>query len=161
MTMPMKPRPFGGPHEALADAMDQIGVAAGQGAEAGVPVAAAFLGVSKFTLYKQLDPDNETTELSWPRLWQLVDRYKCRAPVEALADLIGCKLVTLPRTGAATTEVSALLHIAKESTEVLSTGWAALADNKLTAGEKRNLRKQISDAVEALLELDARLEGDA
>lgn len=77
-----------------------------------------------------------------------------------LARATGHKLVKLPRAMAAEAPVPALLSIAKESTEVVATGWDALADGKITASERAVLRKQIADALEALLELDARLEAD-
>jgi len=155
---PMKPRRPGGPHDALAQAMTEIGLAEGQGADAGVPIAAAFEGVSVFTLYKQLDPDNATTEFSWPRLWRLVDRYKCRAPVEALASLIGCRLVDMPKARAAEALVPALLHMVREGTEAAAAGFAAAEDGVITVKEARHLRGELGEALQAILELDARLE---
>lgn len=77
-----------------------------------------------------------------------------------LARATGHKLVKLPRAMAAEAPVPALLSIAKESTEVVSTGWDALADGQITPKERGKMRKEIADAVEALLELDARLEAD-
>lgn len=157
---PMKPRQPGSAYEALEHTVEEIGRGAGTDGWGGNKIAADFLGVKPTTFNHLLDPDHTTGELSFVRVAQLVDHFQVQAPAKFLAELVGCKLVSVPRTGVATTEVSALLHIAKESTEVLSTGWAALADGELDDKERREWRKQIGDAVEALLELDARLEGD-
>lgn len=156
---PMKPRQPGSAYEALEHAVEEIGRKAGTDAWGGNKIAADFLGIKPTTFNHLLDPDHVTGELSFVRVAQLSDHFQLQAPVRFLADLVGCKVVTVPRTGIADTEVSALLHIAKESTEVLSTGWTVLADGKLDEVERREWRRQIGEAVEALLELDARLEG--
>lgn len=71
-----------------------------------------------------------------------------------LARATGHTLVKLPRPMAAEAPIPALISIAKESTEVVSTGWEALADGRITPVERTVLRKQIADALEALLALD-------
>jgi hypothetical protein len=155
---PMKPRVPGSAHECLEMTIAEIGEGQGTDAWGGSKLAADFLGVKPTTFNHLLDPDHSTGELSFVRVGQLVAHFKPLTPARFLAGLADCRLARVPRSGAATTEEQALLSIAKESTEVLATGWAALADGNISTSEARLMRRQISEAVEALLELDARLE---
>lgn len=154
----MKPRRAGGPHDVLARMFGEIAAAEGAGPEAGVQIAAEFEGVSVFTLYKQLDPDQAGSELSFVRLWRLVAKFGSRAPAAALAELVGCRLVALPKRMAAEAPTAALISIARETTEVVAKGWDAVADGELTPREARALRPEVREAINALLEFDARLE---
>lgn len=155
---PMKPREPGSAHEALELTIKELGERSGTDEWAASKLAADFLNIKPSTFNHLLDPDHSTGELSFARVWQLVAHFKLKTPARFLAAALGCKLVQLPRTGVATTEEAALLSIAKESTEVLATGWAALADGALHLEEVREMRRQIAEALEALCELDARLE---
>ena len=155
---PMKPRQPGSAHEALELMVAEIGEGQGTDAWGGSKLAADFLNIKPTTFNHLLDPDHLTGQLSFARVAELVAHYRAVAPIRFLAGLVGCKVVKLPRVGVATTEPNALLSIAKDSTEVLATGWAARADGELSPAEAREMRKQIGEAVEALLELDARLE---
>ena len=77
-----------------------------------------------------------------------------------LARATGHMLVRLPRPMAAETPARALISIAQESTEVLGTGWDAVADGVVTPTERAVLRRKIADMLEAALALDARLAAD-
>lgn len=147
---PMKPREPGSPHEMLALTMGEAG---------GVEAVARFEGVSVFTLYKQLDPDAEPpSNFPVTRLSRLVRHFGARAPADYFAGLIGHRLVPIEKAMAAQTEMSALIAIAKECTDVLQHGYAALADGTLTVSEIAEWRRQIREAQQALAACDARLE---
>lgn len=155
---PLKPREPGSAAEALSEMMEEIGRQHGTDGWSGIKIAADFLGIAPSTLSHLLDPDHPTGELSFRRVAQLTSRFRLKAGARFMAAQLDAKVVALPRSGVAETQVSALLSIAKESTEVVATGWAALADGVMNKAEARELRRQIGEAVEALLELDARLE---
>lgn len=95
---PMKPRDVGGPHEMLVEAMAEIGVAAGDPAH-GVEAAANFLGLSHWTLRKQMDPD-QGGDVGFVRLVQLAAHFKLTSVAHYFAALAGGMFVPLLPTGA-------------------------------------------------------------
>lgn len=84
----------------------------------------------------------------------------CGRPVvtAALAELSGCALVPLPAFREAESDMEALVTAARESTEAVAAAWAALSDGVVTPAERRTLRREVREAVAALMALDARLE---
>jgi len=154
----MKPREVDGPHDVLARMMGEIGQVAGR-PDAGVDVAAKFEGVTKFTLYKQLDPENASGgEMSFVRVWRLVSHFRPRAVAEAFAALIRCRLVALPRARAAEMDLRALNALQREASEAMGTLLAAMADGKITKAEARACMAEIDQSLEAHSEIRARLE---
>lgn len=155
---PMKPRLLGGPHDCLAVTMAQIAAAEGQPAEAGVMIAAAFEGVSHFTLYKQLDPGNGKSEFSWVRLARLVSKFKVKAPAQYLAELAGYDLVNRRRPAISNSPLAALKVTVKETHEAID----AIAEIELSGGgasaaKRRAAVQQIDEGIEALIEARARI----
>lgn len=86
----VKRKQLGSVHAAIERMFAEIGAVCGGD---GIGESADFLGISKWTLYKQADPDSPTTELSLLRAGQLSERYGVLALAEWLADRVGCDLV--------------------------------------------------------------------
>lgn len=86
----------------------------------------------------------------------------CGRPVltAALAELAGCALVPLPAWRAAVSGLDALVAAARETSEAVAAGWAAHSDGVVTPAERETLKRELRDAVAALLALDARLDDD-
>lgn len=93
----MKPRKVGGPHELLVEAMAEIGVATKDPAH-GIERAADFLGMSHWTLRKEIDPDQKG-ELSFVRASMLASKFKVAAFAHYFAALAGGIFVSLRPTG--------------------------------------------------------------
>lgn len=154
----MKPRKLGGPHDVLARMMSEIGHAAGH-PDGGVELAAEFEGVSKFTLYKQLDPDNLTGgEMSFVRVWRLCGRFGGRAVAEAFAALCGCRLVPLPPVKAAEMDLRAVNNLQRESSEAIGAILDAKADGRISQAEARVCREAALRMADAAMEAAARME---
>lgn len=86
----VKRKQLGSVHAAIERAFAEIGAASGRD---GLDEAADFIGVTKWVLYKQADPDSPNTELSLLRAGQLSERYGVLVLAEWLADRVGCDLV--------------------------------------------------------------------
>lgn len=82
---PMKPRAPGSAHDMLAKTMAEVGQRVSGD---GIAAVADLAGVSVFTLYKQLDPDNPA-EFSVARLALLARHFRTEAPAEFFATLAG------------------------------------------------------------------------
>lgn len=146
----MKPRVPGGPHDALARMIDQIAEAEGEAPEAGVRLAADAEGVSKFTLYKQLDPTAET-DMSFVRVARLVGRFGVTEPARYLAALAGFGLWKRSGRDWSDAPLAALASVTKEGSEAI----AAIAEVAglglgATAAQRAKAAKEIDDAIEAL-----------
>jgi hypothetical protein len=147
---PVKPRPAGGPHDALTRMMAQVAEAEGEAPEAGVLIAAEAEGVSKFTLYKQLDPDSGT-DMSFVRVARLVGRFGTIEPARYLARLAGYILLKGSGRDWSATPLAALASVTKEGSEAI----AAIAEVAglgagATATQRAKAAKEIDDAIEAL-----------
>lgn len=115
---PMKEREAGSAHDMLARAMVEAGARVGGD---GVAAAADFVGVSKFTLYKQMDPDN-SAEFSVARLALLARHWQLETPAEFFATLAGGAY--LPGVAAGDPRFSdltgaALAHLGEASREII------------------------------------------
>ena len=152
---PMKPRAANGPHAALADLMTQIAASQGEEPAVGVKLAADFEGISIFTFYKMLDPDQQA-EFSYTRVARLTAAFRAPAAAEHLAQLAGGMFVPLPEAAPAEADEAGLLKCARESTEALASAWAAKADGVVTPAERADVARHFNDAIAALLEMRAR-----
>lgn len=94
---PMKPRKIGGPHELLVDALAEIGVAAGDPTH-GVEIASDFLGMSHWTLRKEIDPDQKG-ELSFVRVSMLASKFRLATIAHYFASLAGGMFLSLRPLG--------------------------------------------------------------
>lgn len=138
----VKPREAGSAHEALAELVDGAG---------GAKVVANFEGVSVFTLYKMLDPDQPQSEVSFLRAARWSEHFKVLSAAHYLARLVGCVLVKLPDVALSGSKLGRLTGQAmKETAEVFSTLGDALDDGKLSAKELAKLESEIDEAQERL-----------
>ncbi|WEK50336.1 MAG: hypothetical protein P0Y66_22285 [Candidatus Kaistia colombiensis] len=85
---PYKTRAAGSLHDALARGMSQIATSVGMHETAGPQVAADFEGISKYTIYKALDPD-QRDDIGFGRVARLTSKFGMTAPAEFLATLAG------------------------------------------------------------------------
>lgn len=76
------------------------------------------------------------------------------------ADLLGFALFRRPSVALPASDEAGLLACARESTEALAAGWAALADGIRTDAERRHEIQQIDEAIASLLQRRAWLAGD-
>lgn len=95
---PMKPRPVGSIFEALVLAMGEIGEKAGRPAQ-GVEVAADFLGVTRFTLTHQTDPDDTKHTMDVRALGLLAQHFRLHALAHYFAAAAGGSFIPLPALG--------------------------------------------------------------
>ena len=77
--------------------------------------------------------------------------------VSAMARQLGFIAIKAPSVALATCDVTALCRMATESSEAVAEFGKARADGVITPAEAKAVRQQISEAVVAFLELDARL----
>jgi hypothetical protein len=148
----VKPREIGSAHEAMAALVDRAG---------GAKKVADFEGVSIFTLYKMLDPDQPKSEASFVRIARWSQHFQKLDAAHYLARLVGCVLVRLPDVALSGTRLGRLTGQAmKETADVFATLGDALDDSELTPAELVNLERQIDEAQEKLemLRLQARAE---
>jgi len=146
----MKPRH--GAHEALATMMEQIGESAGEQGASGVEVAAAFENLNKFTLYKELDPD-QPGEMSFSRVARLTSHFGAPAAAEHLARLCGHILVRMPTAENAAALTRGLAEFTREVGEALVEISTAMADGKMTPAEAKRTIKQLVDVQVKVTEL--------
>jgi len=157
---PMKPRRPEGPHEALALMMDQIGETAGN-PEAGVTMAATFEGVSRFTLYKELDPD-QPAELAFARVARLTAHFCVPAAAAHLARLCGHLMVPLPPGQGHELLASEMGHVATEIGQVITAIGRALGDDgRVDQAEARRILKEIREAMQSLAALAEAVKAEA
>jgi hypothetical protein len=93
----MKPRKVGGPHEMLVEAMAEIGIVQDDPTH-GVERAAEFLGMSHWTLRKEIDPDQKG-ELSFVRVSMLASKFKLATVAHYFASLAGGMFLSLRPAG--------------------------------------------------------------
>lgn len=158
----MKPRKIGGPHELLVEAMGEVGIAAGDPTH-GVEVAANFLGLSHWTLRKEIDPD-QNGELSFVRLVQLVRHFKLQTVAHYFASLAGGMFLPLLPTGMDAKWGELTGTTAEDMGRFTAEMVRDLADGKLTKAEARRCLKIHCELMRHQAELHAMLracaEGD-
>jgi hypothetical protein len=129
---PVKRRPRGSVHDAVARALEEIQERTG---EQGIAVAAATLGCSHSLLYKASDPDMEGVELSLLRAGILTEVHGLRSMAEWLADKAGCDLVERePAEAPAISEAMSSLGRCVQD----------LADGEISEADRIDLRAAIS-----------------
>lgn len=150
--------PLGGPHDALRTLMGEIGSAVEGTSDAGVRIAADFLGMNRGTLHRNLDADASEAEISFVRVAMLTDRFKTPAAAVFLARKLGCELVPIRPGIHAGTPLNALAHMVKETSEAVSAvaDWAQQPE-ATTRNRRRQVITEIDQAIEALLEVRARI----
>lgn len=146
----MKPRDPGGPHDALARMIEQIAEAEGESADAGMRIAANAEGISRSTLYKELNPD-QGGELSFVRVARLVGRFRVTEPARYLAALAGYTLWKKSERDWSSSPLSALAFVTKEGSEAI----AAIAEvaglgTGASVQQRTKAAREIDDAIEAL-----------
>jgi hypothetical protein len=109
------------------------------------------------------DEGEEQKKKRWFALDVVADLEAAKsAPVvtRVLADLLGFSLVKNPGVRASEDDVAGLCKIITESSEAAAVYGAAREDGKITRAERAAIRTKIDDAIEAFLELKARLDAD-
>lgn len=150
--------PLGGPHDALKGLTDEIGEKIEGSSDAGVRIAADFLGMARGTLNRNLDADMPEAELSFVKVSILTDKYQARSAAVYLARKLGCELVGFRPGHRAAMPLQALAHMVKETSEAVSAvaDWAQHPE-EMTRGKRKTVVTEIDEAIEALLEVRARL----
>ena len=111
---PMKPRRPGSLHDTLVDFGAAIAASEGESADAGPRLMADFLGLSVFTIYKYLDPDQKG-DLSLMQAAQLAARFPVPQLAEHFAQLAGGTFLAVKGAGTGQFESltgDALQHLA-------------------------------------------------
>jgi hypothetical protein len=152
---PMKPRKVGGPHELLVDALAEIGIGAGDPTH-GVEIAADFLGMSHWTLRKEIDPDQKG-ELSFVRVSQLASKFRLARVAEYFASLAGGIFLSLRMSGVETkwSELTgaAAIDMGRFTSEIVQD----LSDGKIDKVEASRCLKIHSELMRHHAELHAML----
>lgn len=146
-------------HEALDALMGEIEKKAGKN---GYEVAADFENVTKFTLYKQVDPDNPA-EMSFARVARLSAHFGVVSAIEYLADQVGYVVVPQCRVATDTNLASHMARVACESSQALQAMAEGIADQKYTKDELLRMKEELRDvrraSAAAELAVDAQLAG--
>jgi hypothetical protein len=138
----------GSPHETLRLMIEQAG---------GAKRAADFEGVSEFTLYKQLNPEDATTEMSYVRVSRIASKFSCTAPAEHMALLAKGRFVPDLVVDAAACDMTAICELAARSADALGEYAKARRDNDLTPDEARLIRKELHELLVSIHGADIRL----
>jgi hypothetical protein len=132
--------------------ISQVGLKEAGDEELGVPVAAAFLGITPSTLYKLMDPD-QGGDISFTRVCQISERYGVTAAAEHLSDCVG--LIATPGEVADDVENVARLmsRLTKGEGDLLSTFLEAWGDLHFDDGEKASMDAKLSEIIKCALTL--------
>lgn len=148
----------GSTYAALNAMVDEIGASAGT---SGSEAAGDFEDVTKFTILKQLDPDQARVEMSFARVVRLSKHFGVMAALKHFAEQMGCVVVPRAVTSADACFIGLLTKVAKESGDTLTAVSAALADQHVDESELLKIKqeaRQLREAACALeLAADARL----
>lgn len=132
-------------HEALDALMVEIEAKTGTN---GYQAAADLEDVTKFTIYKQVDPDTNV-EMSFARVVRLSRHFGAMAALNHLAGQMGC--VVVPR-GEAVADANLITHLsalACESSQAIEAIAVGIADQDLDADELTRIAKEARDLREA------------
>jgi hypothetical protein len=119
-----------------------------------VPAVAKLLGISE---YQMVDILYKGKVVAFPKVCQMVANG-CTGIVKGLADLCNSVVVELPEQFEPIERGREAAKILKEVGEVIEKYADAIADGKITADERLVLKKEIREAVLALLALELRVE---
>jgi len=132
-------------YEALDALMGEIEKKVGKN---GYEAAADFENVTKFTLYKQVDPDNPV-EMSFARVARLSAHFGALSALEYLAEQTGCVVVEKGKIGSDASLVAHLSSLASESGQAIQAIAEGIADNDLTDAELTRIAKEARELREA------------
>lgn len=149
---PMKPRAAGGPHEMLAELMEECG---------GVVAAADFEGVSKFTLYKELDPD-QPAEMPFIRVARLSSKFGAHAPAQYFARLAGGTFIALDPAVAPGTQLGRLSgQVLAEVGQMIEKLGAIVEDGAIAGKEPDEFDREANEAITKIMELKLQVRAEA
>lgn len=132
-------------HQALDAMMAEIESKTGRN---GYEAAADAENVTKFTLYKQVDPDNPV-EMSFARVVRLSALFGATSALDFLASQIGCVVLTQKAPAETSDLMGHMVSFASESAQAIKVNADALADNVRTEEELRRIIKEYADAERA------------
>jgi hypothetical protein len=150
---PYKTRAAGSVHDALARGMAQVATSVGMDESAGPQVAADFEGISKYTIYKALDPD-QREDLGFGRVARLTSKFGITAPAELLATLAGGVFLPIPQDHeGAWAELSA--EVAEHIGQLLSEVFRALSpasdgSTEITPPEADRILRDLQEVTRAV-----------
>jgi len=132
-------------YEALDALMEEIGAKTGVN---GYQAAADAENVTKFTIYKQVDPDNPA-EMSFARVVRLSAQFGATAALQHFAQQLGCVVVERSQTAADANLVTHLSVLASESGQTIQAIAEGITDQRLTEEELARIVKETRDLREA------------
>ncbi|MDF2994654.1 MAG: hypothetical protein K0R27_291 [Xanthobacteraceae bacterium] len=157
--MTMKRANPGSAHDALVHLFEAIGREHGANSAPaeGIPLAADFLGVTHWTLRKQLDPD-QPSDLGFGRVSQLTRHFGCADAAQHLALAAGGVFVPMPNADGKVAGLSA--EVMRETGEAIALLLADIAPGseggaELTPAEAGDALPAISEALARMADLYA------
>lgn len=158
--MSMKRANPGSAHDALVHMFEAIGRVHGANAAPteGLPLAADFLGVTHWTLRKQIDPD-QPSDLGFGRVSQLTRHFGCVEAAQHLALAAGGVFVPMPGEDAG--KVAGLSAVVmRETGEAIALLLANVAPDSeggvdLTPAEAREALPAVGEALARIADLYA------
>lgn len=149
--MSLKRHAPGSAYEALDKMMAEIGSKTGTN---GYDAAGDFEDVSKFTIYKQLDPDQPRVEMSFARVVRLSKHFAVTAALRHFADQLDCLVLPRVSVSAGSCLISHLSALARESAEAVNATADLIADPNKTDAELAKAEKEARDLREAAAALE-------
>lgn len=110
---------------------------------------AAKMGLPHVSLLQRANPDNDAHHLTIEHLYGVLLHTGDMRPLRALADAFGFDLVVRDKAEALTVQGS-LNEVVAEFGDVARTVHDAMADNHLTALERRQIAKQAQELIDAV-----------
>lgn len=150
---PYKTRAVGSSPEAMARMIGEVATSMGLDESAGAQIAADFEGISKFTIYKALDPD-QPEDFPYGRVARLTSRFGVVAPAEHLATLAGGVFLPVPKEhDGAWAELSA--EVAEHIGQLLSEVFKALSpasdgSTEITPPEADRILRDLQEVTRAV-----------
>ncbi|WP_341304707.1 phage regulatory CII family protein [Pseudomonas sp. TMP25] len=116
--------------------------------DGGPKQVAHLMGVSHTGLLNRANPNDDTHRLHFDQVLQIIWHTKDARPVAAMAALLGFDLVSREEVEAIPVQ-GALNEVVAEFGDVARTVHDAMADNHLSALERRQIVKQAQELIDA------------
>ena len=135
-----------GPYQALSQMIAQVGKKEGEDEDLGIPIVAAFLGITSSTLYKLLDPD-QGGDISFTRVCQITERYGVTAAADHLAGCAGLVATQDEPSSDTDSIVQLMSRIAKDEGDLLTAFLDSWSDLRIDDKEQARMEEILADLI--------------